>query len=87
MEKETEKAVEIPEAEAPPLEAMVEGEADAGNPETRAQIADPDFLENGENSEKNRRKIEVEKEQSGGQKLGGSGQGQTWPPTQKSTDA
>ena len=52
MEKETEKALEIPESEAPPLAAMVEGEADAGNPDTRAQIADPDFPENGENSGK-----------------------------------
>lgn len=66
MEKETEKALEIPEAEAPPLEAMVEGEADAGNPETRAQIADPDFLENGENSEKIAEKSKSKKSRAEG---------------------
>lgn len=65
MEKETEKAVEIPEAEAPPLEAMVEGEADAGNPDTRAQIADPDS-ENGENSGKIAEKSKSKKSRAEG---------------------
>ena len=65
MEKETEKALEIPEAEAPPLEAMVEGEADAGNPDTRAQIADPDS-ENGENSEKIAEKSKSKKSRAEG---------------------
>ena len=67
MEKETEKALEIPEAEAPPLEAMVEGEADAGNPDTRAQIADPDSdSENGENSEKIAEKSKPKKSRAEG---------------------
>lgn len=66
MEKETEKALEIPESEAPPLAAMVEGEADEGNPDTRAQIADPDFPENGENSEKIAEKSKSKKSRAEG---------------------
>ena len=38
-----EKSLEIPETAAEPLEKLVAGEADPGNPETRAQIEDPDF--------------------------------------------
>ena len=52
LEKEVEKTLEIPETAAEPLEKLVAGEADAGNPETREQIEDPDFPEKMENSEK-----------------------------------
>lgn len=50
-EKKNENILEIPEENAPPLEELVTGEADGGNPDTREQIADPDFPENSENSE------------------------------------
>lgn len=53
MSDENTENLEISEENAPPLEELVSGEADAGNPDTREQIADPDFPENNaENGQK-----------------------------------
>ena len=56
--KDAENTLEISEENAPPLEALVTGEADGGNPDTRAQISDPDFPENNSEAQKSREKPE-----------------------------
>ena len=58
-----EKSLEIPETAAPPLEKLVAGEADPGNPETREQIEDPDFPaeKSGENPGEEKNWAEVAK--------------------------
>ena len=57
-EKNGENTLEISEENAPPLEELVTGEADGGNPDTRAQIADPDFPENNSEAQNPSKKSE-----------------------------
>lgn len=58
LEKNGENTLEISEENAPPLEELVTGEADGGNPDTRAQIADPDFPENNSEAQNPSKKSE-----------------------------